>query len=71
MKNFLKISMVAIVVAMSLMACDPPKGDTSHNKPDTTKVDSDKADLTKVDSGKLDTAVKDKTAVKKDTVKNN
>ena len=69
MKNFLKINMVAIVVAMSVMACEPPKGNVNAGKPDSGKVDSDKTDLTKVDSTKDDTAIKATTSVKKDTVK--
>ncbi|MFD2871350.1 hypothetical protein ACFS5N_02645 [Mucilaginibacter ximonensis] len=70
MKNILKISLAAIVVAMSLMACgDGHKATNAVSQPDTTKVDSDKADLTKVDSNKLDTSAKDGTAVKKATVK--
>lgn len=70
MKNFLKISVLAMVVSVSVMACgDGDKAKNAATQSDTTKIDSDKADLTKVDSNKLDTSVKDGTAVKKDTVK--
>lgn len=69
MKNFFKIGMTAIVVALSVMSCGDQATSGNSNKPDTTEVDSDKADLSKVDSSKLDTAVKGTTSEKKGTLK--
>jgi outer membrane murein-binding lipoprotein Lpp len=65
MKNFIKLSLVAVVASLSFAACN---GSSSSSKTDSTKVDSS---VTKVDTTKKDTAAMkmDTGKTKKDTTK--
>jgi len=66
MKNYLKISMLAIAVSISAIACDPSTNGTTGTPPDSLAVDSPKIDSAKAN---VDTTQQDKTATPTDTIK--
>lgn len=57
MKNSLKIGLLGIVMAGTLVACDPPKGNSSQTPGDSSKkaIDTSKA---AIDTAKKDTSKK-------------
>ena len=60
MKNSLKIGALAIVVTGSLVACDPPAGDSGTKKPEIDSPQSkiDTAQKKGIDSTKKDSVKK-------------
>lgn len=64
MKNSFKTGALALVIAVSFVACN---GTKKPGEGDTTKADTAKVDTAKKDTAKADTAKKD--TVKKDTAK--
>ena len=58
MKNLFKVALLAMTVAVTVFACDPPKSGSTQTPVDSTQKINDSSKAAPIDTVKKDTAKK-------------